>query len=260
MSDVKKSTALAPTARATKNPVEKIMAGLDEVAAAEASVAWISTENRSQAYHTDFVRWADMLLARDADEVAAKAAFLRKAAFGRTDARMLRILLAMCLDAIPAAKGLNGAAFLDAAVETIRAEPGTVTEKFEGYGPITRERGGFTNAVIARAVRRIWRTATFAPSIAEFLEALHAERREIQNTVGLAEQWLKDRAHLDTPAMQDRIRDEREREAVARERWEREAEEERKAQRDLMAEIEQRAAERRAREEGALAPGDGDGD
>lgn len=226
----KKLATLAPARKAPKSLAERAMASLGDVMAAKESLAWTGAANTKmwQAYQTNIVTWAELALEHDADEVRQQVASLREATYGATDPRALRLMLGMMLDAIPNARALNGAAFLDAAVSTIVAEPSRVTERIEGCGPIERERGGFTNVVIVAAVRRIWRTATFCPSVAEILEALHAERRDLQSAVASAEVWLKQRAILDEPATRDRLAIEQKREAEHREREARWIDEERR--------------------------------
>lgn len=124
--------------------------------------------------------------AADEPEVRALAESLRPAAFGETDPKALRMALSLCLEAIPNARSLGDASiFLDAAVAVIMSEP-SITKETVG----DTKRGGFTTTMIARAVMRILRTKTFCPSIAEFVEALRAERLAIQATLFRADNWL----------------------------------------------------------------------
>lgn len=227
MTDAKKVTALASARRATpKNLVERAMAGLEDVAATECAVAPLTDAMRAYWRAQRIGDKFEILQAHEPEKVRVQLAFLRQAAFGETNPVAVRAMFALMLDAVPAAKNFDSATYVDALVSMIVGEPSV--EKIHKDLPRTREVGGFTNIVVARAVRRIWRTATFTPSIAEVLLALREERENLHNTIATAERFLQEHEKLQTPERLGALRREQELEALERKIYGRAIEEERR--------------------------------
>jgi hypothetical protein len=177
----------SPASRsAPKNLVKTAMGRLDEIERKAAEVSRLYravSDNRGALESTDFARLS----------AACE-------------------LFALMLAAIPAAKGFDSAVYLDALLNTVLSEPAEEPNQYGGQ----RHVGGFTPVVIASAVRAIWRSKTFTPSIAEVLETLRAQRRSLQAGASLARsiQAMKRQA-----AEREAEREERE------DRWRREEEE-----------------------------------
>ena len=190
----------SPASRsAPKNLVKTAMGRLDEIERKAAEVSRLYravSDNRGALESTDFAR------------LSAACELIASETIGETNAPAARALFALMLAAIPAAKGFDSAVYLDALLNTVLSEP--------AEEPNQRHVGGFTPVVIASAVRAIWRSKTFTPSIAEVLETLRAQRRSLQAGASLARsiQAMKRQA-----AEREAEREERE------DRWRREEEE-----------------------------------
>jgi hypothetical protein len=254
MTNGTKITTLAPGRKAQKSLVERAMAGLDEVMAVKQELSVVDEAMKKFWRSESIVSQFDVLQVPDVGVVRARVASLREALFGETNVLAARAMFGLMLDAIPAAQKFESATYLDALVSTVLAEQDlNRAQLIAEYGSSVSGSGGFPPVVIAAAVRRIWRSATFTPTISDVLKELHAARGQLQSIIKQAEMFLAERERFGTLAMQDRVRSEREREAIARERDEREAEEERRYQREHIAEVERRAAERRATAENQRA-------
>lgn len=183
MTDTKIAT-LKPAGKA-ENLVKRAMA---ELSAVDATVRAVSDRNM-QLFDATYRHQQPLAVAMADVDVAAYAsnvAAVREAAFGETNPVAARALFGLMLDAIPAARNINAATYIDALTATLLSDP--EVERGEN-GPHTR--GGFTPVVLAAAMREIWRTATFAPSIAEVLEACRDRRRHLQASVSLGERFLR---------------------------------------------------------------------
>jgi hypothetical protein len=194
----------SPASRsAPKNLVKTAMGRLDEIERKAAEVSRLYravSDNRGALESTDFAR------------LSAACELIASETIGETNAPAARALFALMLAAIPAAKGFDSAVYLDALLNTVLSEPAEEPNQYGGQ----RHVGGFTPVVIASAVRAIWRSKTFTPSIAEVLETLRAQRRSLQAGASLARsiQAMKRQA-----AEREAEREERE------DRWRREEEE-----------------------------------
>jgi hypothetical protein len=91
------------------------------------------------------------------------------AVFNETDEPNIRVLVGLMLDGLPSAKTLPSAGYTDALVFLL-----SDLDSDEDQSPIEC----FSALVIAAAAVEIWRTATFAPSPAEFLAIAKKKRRE----------------------------------------------------------------------------------
>jgi hypothetical protein len=90
------------------------------------------------------------------------------AAFNETDEPNIRVLVGLMLDGLPSAKTLPSAGYTDALVFLLSDLDGDEDEPIECFSAL----------VIAAAAVEVWKTATFAPSPAEFLAIAKRKRRE----------------------------------------------------------------------------------
>jgi hypothetical protein len=90
------------------------------------------------------------------------------AAYIETDEPNIRVLVGLMLDGLPSAKTLPSAGYTDALVFLLSDLDGDEDEPIECFSAL----------VTAAAVVEVWRTATFAPSPAEFLAIAKKKRRE----------------------------------------------------------------------------------
>lgn len=181
---------------AAKSLVERAMEPLApaEADAKEIDAAWRPIVQADRYPRGSLSPRSAALTALDIDDISERVARLRAAAFGETNHATARVLFGMMLDAIPAARNIDGASYLDALVSTLSAEP---REEWDEYENARVDRGGFTNTVIAAGVRDLWRNHTFAPSIAEVLTSLHCERRRLQGALRRGEWLLREWSQID---------------------------------------------------------------
>jgi hypothetical protein len=108
------------------------------------------------------------------------------AAFNETDEPNIRVLVGLMLDGLPSAKTLPSAGYTDALVFLLSDLDGDEDEPIECFSAL----------VIAAAAVEVWRTATFAPSPAEFLAIAKKKRREFRRAYTVANRLydLRDQA------------------------------------------------------------------
>jgi hypothetical protein len=90
------------------------------------------------------------------------------AVFNEADEATIRILIGLMLDVLPSAKTLPSASYTDGLVFLLSDGDEDDTSPIECFSAL----------VIAAAATEIWRSATFAPSPAEFLALAKKKRRE----------------------------------------------------------------------------------
>jgi hypothetical protein len=175
----------------TENAVRRAMALIEpietetrEIVDKYLNIARIHPNHRRSSY-----------LALDRDTLRNQVASLQEATVGATDPRAARVLFGMMLDAIPAARNIEGASYVDALVAVVLSEP---VEEWDNNEQSRIPRRGFTAPVLASAVREIWRTATFAPSIPEIMEVLRKERSRLQRGVWWGKQLIRRCEEIET--------------------------------------------------------------
>jgi hypothetical protein len=90
--------------------------------------------------------------------------------FNEADEATIRILIGLMLDVLPSAKTLPSASYTDGLVFLLSDGDEDDTSPIECFSAL----------VIAAAAAEIWRSATFAPSPAEFLALAKKKRREFE--------------------------------------------------------------------------------
>jgi hypothetical protein len=98
-------------------------------------------------------------------------------AYNETDEANIRVLVGLMLDGLPSAKTLPSAGYTDALVFLL-----SDLDDDEDQTPIEC----FSALVIAAAAVEVWRSATFAPSPAEFLTLAKKKRREFHRAFTVA--------------------------------------------------------------------------
>jgi hypothetical protein len=101
-----------------------------------------------------------------------------RAVFNETDEANIRVLVGLMLDGLPSAKTLPSASYTDALVFVL-CDP----EDDEHQSPGSE---CFSALVIAAAVVEVWRSATFAPSLAEFLTIAKKKRLQFHRAYQIA--------------------------------------------------------------------------
>jgi hypothetical protein len=108
---------------------------------------------------------------------------------GATDEPLTRALIGLMLDGIPSAKTLPSAGYSDAL--TFSLTNGAVDDMDEYGCRIGLER--FSPAIIAAAVRLVWRQHTFAPSIHEFLTLANKAKGVFRQAADQAQTLVRQR-------------------------------------------------------------------
>ncbi len=143
-------------------------------------------------------RRREFLVGVDVDALERASTALLEAATDRFEPRKCTAMLALVLDALPAAVNFDSATYRAVLAGLIETEEGYEIEwHADSYAPERKlDLRGYSRTVVSRAMRRLLMQVEFAPAPSKVMEALRSERSVLAHAHIRAERLLAERSRL----------------------------------------------------------------